>query len=297
MDLDPSAVFMRNGSQIYRCGNKNGYASNASSYTPLVFYECGRYEGKYEARNSGAHLSVKNCLKMWLVATLLLSLPLGVAAYDLIDTRGDGISNVLKIGPDSDHLHALKVASQHGYDILNTTDHTYIGNVTASYNSTATLDKRLCRSFTYSKYQLARQGESESPWYQISKCLDVGYDTAEVQKELRWQYTNEWSIDTGPIGWEPISALIGGSWSRSVSKSGSQTCIIPAGTVGCVWYQTKIKWFDAQVQQCHHNGCSGTTTCDAWSRSYHGNAPHVYNSKDRTATNIGCSTGHDHCNC
>lgn len=295
--LPSGPVFIDNGTEIYRCG-ANGYTGNVSdNIPPLAFYDCGRYEGRYEVRSSGVRLSVKSTLKIWLITALVLALPLSVSAYDLIDTSGDGVSNVLKVGPGNDHQDALKVASQHGYDILNNTDHTYIGNITADYNSTTSLNKRLCQQYTFTKYQLAQQGEWNSPWYQISGCTMTEYDPDGGQEQLQWQYSYEWSIEAGPIGWDPISGLIGASWSRSVSKSDTKICNVPGYTVGCIWYQTKIKWFDAQYQQCHHNGCTGKTSCDAWSRYYHGNAPHKYDASDWKAINVGCSTGWDRCQC
>lgn len=75
MDLSSDAIFTSNGSEVYRYGNKNGYTNNSSSFRPFDFYECGRYEGTYEARDAGTHLSVKKCLKVWLIAALLLTLP------------------------------------------------------------------------------------------------------------------------------------------------------------------------------------------------------------------------------
>lgn len=53
MDLDPHAIFTSNGSQIYRWKQKRIRQQRFIIYA-IEFYECGRYEGKYGARNSVA---------------------------------------------------------------------------------------------------------------------------------------------------------------------------------------------------------------------------------------------------
>lgn len=138
------------------------------------------------------------------------------------------------------------------------------------------------------EYQIAQSGEWWLPWYRISGCTFTGYSDGPLDRTISWSYTYTWSITAGPIGWGPISALIGASWSRSSSEGGSMTCTIPPRDVGLIWYQKKMKWGDAQYRDCWLQQ-GGGRPCQAWSEYQRFDAP--MHEGQRNHKNMGCSTG------
>lgn len=109
--------------------------------------------------------------------------------------------------------------------------------------------------------------------------------SGEVEYQLGWLYSYSWSIAAGPITWGDISGLIRGSW----SNMGTLICHIPPGDRGLPWYQTAVKWGEAQQRYCE-KFLGSSYTCYSWSQYYHLDAPAKFDTTSGKV-HLGCSTG------
>lgn len=107
---------------------------------------------------------------------------------------------------------------------------------------------------TWKQWQIARQGDQWSPWYQISPCLYTGLSPGEAEYTIGWAYYYGWAVPTTEtVSYGVVAATIGIESSIGISRCGSLNCHIPGNTVGQVWYQQHMVWADYQFQYCKNN--------------------------------------------
>ncbi|CCC69997.1 hypothetical protein NCAS_0D04160 [Naumovozyma castellii] len=150
-------------------------------------------------------------------------------------------------------------------------------------------------SQSWNQWQLAKSGHWWSRWYPISPCFHTESESGSSSIDLDWSYNYQWSHTTGKdLPWGFVVATLGNNTTYLLERSGKDTCNIPGGSVGQVWYRQHLLWADYQKQDCTMSKMSGTT-CSPWSSYIRVNAP--LKDDDSNGYLVRCNTGKQNVQC